>query len=397
MKIKILTPILTAILSIMLVPTMACTTAVISGKYTKSGRPIIWKVRDTQSLYNKIQIFEDGKYRCVALTNALKDANSMVWGGYNEYGFAIMNSASYNTNLDKPTKFCDQEGIVMKKALQNCKSLKDFEKMLKKLPKPWGLNANFGVIDANGGAAYYETDNDHFVKFDANNPMHAPNGYIIRTNYSYTGKKDIGYGFIRFETATELLFDLDSKNRLDAEEIATETSRSLYHSLLKTDYAKYKDYNSAPFVNNGDLICRHETASAITIEGISSPEQKGETTMWSTIAFPLSTPAIPIRLTDDNKLPSCMISPDQKTKAPLSDLCVKAKSRIYPIKRSSGYKYMNLNAYLNPQDGIKKVIDIEQEEILKHMPKNKKQEDWITFYNWIDNSLFIELSNKLQK
>ena len=54
--------------------------------------------------------------------------------------------------------------------------------------------ANFGVIDAQGGAAYYETTNFSFTKIDANDPVVAPFGYLIRTNYSFTGTADDGYG-----------------------------------------------------------------------------------------------------------------------------------------------------------------------------------------------------------
>ncbi|QZT37758.1 hypothetical protein K5X82_02405 [Halosquirtibacter xylanolyticus] len=368
------------------IQSLACTTAVVSGKYTKNGRPLLWKVRDTQSHYNKIQIFEDGKYKYVALTNAIKDDSTMVWGGYNEYGFAIMNNASFNTNLDNPTDFCDQEGIVMKKALQTCKSLKDFERMLKKLPKPMGLNANFGVIDAQGGAAYYETDNNQFVKFDANDPRTAPNGYLVRTNYSFIGKKDVGYGFIRFETATELFFQMDSRDQINATHIATKTSRSLYQSLLKIDYDNYRDFSASPFVNNGDLICRHETASAITIEGAKSIETASQTTMWSTIAFPLSTPAIPIRLTKDNTLPKCMVAPKGK-KPTLSILGMEWKKLIYPIKRSSGYKYMNLKAYVCKDSGIKSKIDHMQEMINQHIPQTDSENEWKTFYQWVDRNI----------
>ena len=82
-------------------------------------------------------------------------------------GFAIMNSASYNLNLQDTSKLKDNEGFVMKKALQSCATLQDFEALLKSLPKPMGVNANFGVIDANGGAAYYETSNYTFIKFNA--------------------------------------------------------------------------------------------------------------------------------------------------------------------------------------------------------------------------------------
>jgi hypothetical protein len=77
--------------------------------------------------------------------------------------------------------------------------------MLETLPKPLGVEANFGVIDANGGAAYYETANYKFEKFDANDPTVAPDGYLIRTNYSFSGEENKGLGYIRYATAADLL------------------------------------------------------------------------------------------------------------------------------------------------------------------------------------------------
>ncbi|MBU0560243.1 MAG: hypothetical protein KJ799_17120 [Bacteroidetes bacterium] len=59
----------------------------------------------------------------------------------------------------------------MKLALQTCESLEDFERLLTSLPKPMGLDANFGMIDAYGGACYYETGNYDFLKYDANYPQ----------------------------------------------------------------------------------------------------------------------------------------------------------------------------------------------------------------------------------
>ena len=47
----------------------------------------------------------------------------------------------------------------MKQALQTCKTIEDFENLLNDLPKPTKLAANYGVIDAYGGAAYFELGN----------------------------------------------------------------------------------------------------------------------------------------------------------------------------------------------------------------------------------------------
>ena len=42
-------------------------------------------------------------------------------------------------------------------------------------------------------------------KFDVNDPAVAPNGYLIRTNYSVAGEENKGYGYIRYATATDFL------------------------------------------------------------------------------------------------------------------------------------------------------------------------------------------------
>ncbi len=48
---------------IMYACTAACTTAIISGKFTPDGRPLLFKHRDTSFKQNKLMYFNDGKYR----------------------------------------------------------------------------------------------------------------------------------------------------------------------------------------------------------------------------------------------------------------------------------------------------------------------------------------------
>jgi len=136
------------------IQTLACTTFLVSGKYTTDGKPLMFKNRDTDEMQNSLAWFNDGKYKYIGLVDGKKAWKKAVWGGYNETGFAIINTAAYNNNLGDTTKFKDQEGVVMKRALQTCSNLADFEKLLESWPKPMGVDANFGVIDAFGGAAY---------------------------------------------------------------------------------------------------------------------------------------------------------------------------------------------------------------------------------------------------
>ena len=194
-----------------------CTTAVVSGKATDDGRPLLLKNRDADALQNKLVYFFDGKYRFIGLVNSEDKENKDVWCGFNAAGFGIMNSASYNLKINDTTTISDLEGRIMKLALETCATLEDFEKLLNDLPKPLGVEANFGVIDATGGAAYYETDNFKFIKYDVNDPSVAPNGYLIRTNYSVAGEDNKGYGYIRYATASGLFENQTKDGKLSFE------------------------------------------------------------------------------------------------------------------------------------------------------------------------------------
>ncbi len=213
--------------------TVACTTFIISGKNTPDGKPILYKNRDTGTLDNAIVFFNDGKYQYIGIVDSKESWMKDVWGGYNSAGFAIMNSMAYNNNIGDTTKFADQEGVVMKIALASCATLADFEKLLNDLPKPLGVNGNFGVIDASGGAAYYETGNYGFKKIDANDPALAPDGYLIRTNHSFTGVVDQGMGYIRYAAASEALNMAAAQKKLEPQYLLNNISRNLNHSLTK--------------------------------------------------------------------------------------------------------------------------------------------------------------------
>ncbi len=280
------------------IPSKACTTAVVSGKYTKDGRPMLWKNRDTWSINNVLRYFDDGKYAYVGLVNSHDKNGKSIWIGVNSEGFAIMNSASYNLNLDNNDKLTGLEGRIMKEALATCKNLAEFEAYLNNLPRPTGLEANFGVIDAQGGAAYYEINNYKYVKFDANDPRVAPFGYIIRTNYSHTGK--FGYessGYIRYNTANQLFYQkVSTFGGLSAQDIQQNVAKGLYHSLIKEDlFDKYGNLppNHSQYVPFRDYIPRSGSSSSVVVEGVKKGQNPNMATLWSNVGFPLSSMMVP--------------------------------------------------------------------------------------------------------
>ncbi|WP_282125933.1 carcinine hydrolase/isopenicillin-N N-acyltransferase family protein [Marinifilum flexuosum] len=373
----------------------ACTTAVISGKYTKNGRPIIWKLRDTESFENKMMYFTDGKYPYIGMINSNDEKGEQVWGGSNSMGFAIMNSASFNVNMQDTTSLKDQEGRFMKLALQQCANLEEFEQLLKDTPKPMGLAAHFGVLDADGNVAFYEVNNHTFTKFDANDPAQAPNGYILRTNYSFTGKKDIGYGFIRFQTAQDIFYQADACGDMNAKTVIQNFSRCLKHPVLKRDFRK--EFETVAygenFVNSGDLITRHGSSSMIMIEGVKEGEDKDMATIWTQVGFPNTSIALPVWVKGGKNLPKVLLA-DGKENCPLNAMAMELKDRCYPISRSAGYKYLKVSELINAEKtGIIQKLEKAEEELFKNTEEHQKKwrsakvnkKEIEEFYQWLDD------------
>ena len=136
--------------------TVACTSFIVSGKATKDGRPMIFKNRDTGEVNNVVVVEQGDLYRYMGITAFSDKKPNDIWGGHNEVGFAIINTAAYNLNGCEG-KDTDNDGRVMRRALEVCRTLADFEHLLDTLPKPMDVNSNFGVLDGEGGCAYYET------------------------------------------------------------------------------------------------------------------------------------------------------------------------------------------------------------------------------------------------
>lgn len=361
--------------------TDACTVAVISGKYTRDGRPLLWKNRDTPSINNQIVFFDDGKYDYIGLVNSYDLEGKSVWIGQNSRGFAIMNSASYNLNIGDDTKLSGFEGRIIKEALATCATIQDFEKYLDNLPIPTRLEGNFGVIDAQGGAAMYEVNNKGYVKFDANDAKVAPYGYIIRTNYSFMGSYgEESSGYLRYNTTNELFYNAMSTNTFDAQFILQDVTRSLKHSLTKDDL--YRDYaeiseNKSTYSFFHDFIPRKSTASACVVQGVKQGENPDYTTLWSIVGFPLTSIALPTWVKGENDFPNVLKRNNTFNDAPICYAALELKKKLFPIrwgKYASKY-YMNINALINKDNtGIYQKIQPYENNIFK--TTNDKLDLW---------------------
>lgn len=78
--------------------TLACTSFIVSGKATKDGRPLIFKNRDTGDANNVVVVVQGERYRYMGIAASWDKKPVDIWGGHNEAGFAIINTAAYNMN-----------------------------------------------------------------------------------------------------------------------------------------------------------------------------------------------------------------------------------------------------------------------------------------------------------
>jgi hypothetical protein len=390
----------------------ACTTAVISGKYTKNGRPMLWKNRDTDALTNSLKYFNDGKYPYIGLVNSKDTKGKSVWIGTNSMGFAIMNSASYNLNVGRKEKLTGLEGKVIKEALASCKTLADFEAYLNALPKPTGLEANFGVIDAEGGAAYYETNHDGFVKIDVNDPKIAPYGYVIRTNYSFTGVMGGGSGYVRYNTANDLFFSQAGTVGLTPQFIEQVVAKGLGHSLIKENlFEKYGNLepNHPQYAHFLDYIPRTGSSSSVVVEGVKPGENPNLATMWSDLGFPLASIMVPTWVADGTTLPVITTYNEELKDSPLCNAALSLKNeQIVNVRWGEKDKhYINVNALANNKGtGIRQIIAKYEPEIYKKAnalnvkwakDKDINKKEVKEFYNWLDTYIKEIYSKEFNK
>lgn len=368
----------------------ACTSVIISGKATPDGRPLMWKHRDTSSSrYNHIVFCDDRGYRFLGLANSPADGD--IWTGTNEAGFAIMNTASYNLK-DDDVEPMDGEGRLMRRALEVCRTTGDFEHFLDTLSRPMRVEANFGVIDAHGGAAYYETNNDRYYKQDVNDPALAPDGYLVYTNFSFHGRKDEGKGYIRYDSARKLFRDIQAEG-FTPERIFRGASDSFYHSLLGIDLDSPEDdpnIRSNGWTVEQDFIPRHESTASIVVQGVSEGMSPELTTMWTELGYPPLAIAVPLWVKLGDGQPAMVQYQEKYKTAPLCYYSTTLKERAYPLHRGNGQKYIRWALLRNEAGtGYRQTLQPAWKQVYDLFQAHQKE--------WERNGLDVQLIRQLYR
>ena len=175
-----------------------CTTAVIRGSATANGRPLLWKNRDVSYPDQEIIHFRASPYSFVSIITA--GDTTQAWGGVNETGFAVEDATNLNTSDQVAGP--DDDGIIIKLALTRCRTVADFQAILDSTQVPGHTQpAIFGVIDAQGDAAIFETFAHSYVRYNASDSAAAPLGVLVRSNFSYAGSATGRVGVYRHDRA----------------------------------------------------------------------------------------------------------------------------------------------------------------------------------------------------
>ena len=372
---------------------LACTSVIVSAKASKDGRPMIFKNRDTGSL-NNICIQKQGtKYLYIGIANAGDTIPHEIWGGHNEKGFAIINTANYN--LNKKDEKEEYEGVIMRIALGECATLEDFENMLDKRQRPLCVNTNFGVMDAQGGCAYYEVGNDGYVKYDANDSVIAPHGYLLRTNFGFSGDQNKNEGSERFMAITEFMQKAETKQMMEPAYLVTNIPRYTRHGMTHISLHDYmpSSLNDTTMMPFRDFIPRYSTASCILVQGVRSGENPCFTTSWMYVGYPLTTVCVPIIINPWGKLPKTFL-PQADGKSWLATKGLQLKQRLFPYTVSNGKDYINV-AHLFNKEGTGIVQEIKpfedtvitrgKETIAKMRSRNTLTTDLCKYYDWFDS------------
>ena len=386
-------------------PAWACSSAVISGKVTPDGRPLLWKNRETGHLRNHMAYVKGEKYDFVANVNSdnypkLKEA----WVGSNTAGFALMNTQSYNLELgdiaddDRGPK----NGEVIYRALEICATVEDFCHFLDTISKPSGIEANFGVIDAQGGAAMFEVDGNSYKMFDANDPDVAPHGYVARTNFSNGGELNKGYGYVRFLEVDRVLSKACAMGGITPQLIFNDIARSFRNNILDIDL-RSGDFNypkTSGWFTDQDFIPRNNTSCSIVVQGVKKGENPELTVLWTILGYPPAGVAVPLWVKDN--LPAMMSYDKEKEAAPLSAASLKlADEKVFHFKQGGGTKhYLHWENLYNLQGtGImQKLVPVEEKVYQEALPLQQKfykdgkvnVKELDALYGRIDNMLKTE-------
>ena len=341
MKTRILLASITLAAALYICPAaMACSSIIISGKYTASGRPVMLKTRDQggDSFNTNIKYFTGGKYDYISMgPTPWKTADKIrsTGGGMNSAGLCMAGLTSHSFPDDTLKIQGRGSAFLERYALANLSSIEEFDEYLASLPHPLAMRFNLGVIDAHGGAAYYEFGNDKWVKYDVNDPEVAPDGYRCCTNFSFSGDRPDLKGHDRYDDCVAIMEGLkknaDGKYVVEPDYLIDMFGRSFTNV---TNPQMKPDKNG--MVSDLGLISHRNTSNIIVFEGVPEGTDPKYCIMWTALGHPKCSPAIPLMASHGNTIPEYIDCPPAKFAPIFEDVMTISDNFLYTQKATKG-------------------------------------------------------------
>lgn len=276
-----------------------CTTALVPGWATPSGRTLLWKSRDVSNWHQEYSFYDTEPYSFIGLNYPEQLNEFECYGGINEVGFSIENSNALNFS---DSSGYDDDGIIMYHALQTCETVEDFLAYMDTTARQGRTRpSNYGVFDAFGGAGMLEASKYENFWFDASTPEQCPDGYEVRSNFAYNGSAS-HTGQHRHDRAVELIEEAIALGTIDAQLLFDTVARDIINEEINPyplPYAGYYVHSVTRDTLDGGVrthtaINREITASAFVAQAVQNGEDPLLSVMWSMVGEPIMTPAIPL-------------------------------------------------------------------------------------------------------
>ena len=209
-----------------------------------------------------------------------------------------------------------------------------------------------------------------------------------------SGDRSLDQGIERYLAIQDYMTRAGFEGNLGFEPIIRKVTRTLTHGLTRLnlwDFAPQDDSQPVYFPFR-DFIPRWHTASAQLIQGVRPGEDPRLTIAWTIPGSTLTTPAIPLWITADGKLPQ-IVTRNSQGHATLVDAGFELKKQLFPIERGNGTDYINLAKLINHAGTgiLQKIEPIEteifarSEQALNALRGNgPTAKETAEFYHWID-------------
>ena len=136
-----------------------------------------------------------------------------------------------------------------------------------------------------------------------------------------------------------------------------------------------KDFSSdtVDYIIDQDFIPRFTSTATVVIEGIEVGENPELTTMWVGIGYPPCSEIRAVFLGNDG-VPKELQGLMKSGNSELCDKTLKMKREVFPIRRGSGNKYINISKLYNLNNtGYSQILKIKNREYYDKMYETIEQ------------------------